>query len=136
MNYNNINKTFKKHLKLFKESIDSENDNLKRVVKTVIIVTNPKNNIDPNDVPDIEKDDVAKYVSKLYNYLLSIPGNTNVSIVPYNNSKEKGLSIVFVVDGKTVKEVKEELTNLRISAENWARREGLQLKIIWHIDKE
>jgi tricorn protease-like protein len=106
------------------------------VVKTVIIVTNPKNNIDPNDVPDIEKDDVAKYVSKLYNYLLSIPGNTNVSIVPYNNSNEKGLSIVFVVDGKTVKEVKEELTNLRVSAENWARREGLQLKIIWHIDKE
>lgn len=136
MNYNNINKTFKKHLKLFKESIDSENDNLKRVVKTVIIVIDPKNNIDPNYVPDIGEDDVTQYVSKLYNYLLSIPGNTNVAVVPYKKNKEKGLSIIFVVDGKTAKEVKEQLTNLRIAAEDWARGEGLQLKVIWHIDKE
>lgn len=128
MDYNNINKTFKKHLKLFKESIESENDNVKRVVKTVIVVIDPTN--------DVESNDVTKYVSQLYNHLESIPGNTKTVVERFEKNNEIGLKISFVVDGKTAKEVKEELTNLRVSAENWARREGLQLKIIWHIDKE
>lgn len=128
MNYNNVNKSFTKHVKLLKKSI---NRNViteaakkpQKVVNTIISII-PHSKTKPEHFQmytDSLEESLAQYVR----------GNIKMHMLRGPNNQ---IVITHSVEGSTAKDVKKDLTDIRDYSEEWARKNGLGLNISWYVD--